>query len=187
MKLIYSLLALVAFVGLTACSTSESKKPLSSGGDAYKEVDNISRLYILPVELPDDIHGDATQLEKSRAREDWPTEGSRLIARGVSEETGDRVTASAREYKPKADFYFKLTITYLNVGDAGARATNLISTDVKGWSQVLATGRIIRADTGETVAELNFNHSSGLGSKESFQNDMTNLGKELGNWITSRQ
>lgn len=187
MRSIYSILALLAVLGLAACNTSQSKTPSGTAGEAYRDVDNIYTLYILPVKLPDAIHGNASDADKSRWREDWQMVGARLIARGVSDEAGDKVVASAREQKPDVDYYFDLKITYLDVGDEDVRTTSLLGNDEKGWSHVLATGRIVRASTGDTVAELNFDQSSGHPNKEPFQSDMSNLGKQLGSWIVSRQ
>jgi hypothetical protein len=187
MRVLLSLAALAAIFSLTACNTSDSRVSSGTAGEAYNDVDRIDTLYILPVELPDEIHGNASKEEKERWAQDWPMTGARLIARGVTDETDNEVTGLVSEDKPEADFYFELEITYLDVGDADVRGSNILDPDEEGWSQVLATGRIIRADNGEVVAELRFDQSSGYEVKEPFQNDMSNLGQELGNWIESRQ
>jgi hypothetical protein len=155
MRAILSLAALAAIFSLTACNTSDSRVSSGTAGEAYRDVDRIYTLYVMPVELPKEIHGNATDEERERWRTDWPMTGARLIARGVTEETGERVVALVSEDKPD--------------------------------SQVLATGRIIRASDGEIVAELRFDQSSGYEIKEPFQNDMSNLGHDLGNWIEDRQ
>jgi hypothetical protein len=161
--------------------------PTATAGDAFKDADNIYTIYIMPVELPDEIHGNATDEDKKRWQDDWQMVGARLIASGVSDEAGDTVSCSVREKKPDADFYFALKVTYLDVGDASLRTSGILGSDERGWSHVLAVGRIVRADSGDTVAELTFDHSSGNLTKEPFQNDMTNLGQELGSWIVARQ
>jgi hypothetical protein len=187
MRALLSLAALAAVFSLTACNTSDSRVSSGTAGEAYRDVDRIDTLYILPVELPDEIHGNATDADRERWQTDWPMAGARLIARGVTEETGEKVTALVSEKKPDEDFYFELEITYLDIGDAEVRGSNLLDPDEEGWSQVIATGRIIRARDGEVVAELRFDQSSGFDVKEPFQNDMSNLGADLGNWIESRQ
>jgi hypothetical protein len=187
MKRVYPLLALLAILSMAACSSSQSQTPSATAGDAYKDADNIYMIYIMPVDLPNEIHGNATDAEKDRWQEDWQMVGARLIARGVSDEAGDKVIASARESKPDADFYFVLEITYLDVGDENVRSSGILDSDERGWSHVLAVGRIVRSDTGDTVAELTFDQSSGKLTKEPFQDDMTNLGQELGNWIVNRK
>jgi hypothetical protein len=187
MKGIYSTLALLAILSIAACNSSQSREPTATAGDAYKDANNIYTIYIMPVELPGEIHGKATDEDKKRWRDDWQMVGARLIARGVTDEAGDKVTCSVREKKPDADFYFALKITHLDVGDASLRSSGILGSDERGWSHVLAVGRIVRADNGDTVAELTFDHSSGNFTKEPFQNDMTNLGQELGSWIVTRQ
>jgi hypothetical protein len=187
MRALLTLAAFAAILSLTACNTSDSRVSSGTAGEAYRDVDRIETLYVMPVELPDEIHGKATDEEKERWREDWPMAAARLIARGVTEETGEDVVALVSEDKPDKDFYFELEVTYLDVGDADVRGANLLDPDEEGWSQVLATGRIIRARDGEVVAELRFDQSSGFETKEPFQNDMSNLGQDLGNWIESRQ
>jgi hypothetical protein len=187
MRALHAILALLAVLGLASCNTSDSRVSKGTAGEAYRDVDNIYTLYIMPVELPDEIHGSASEADKERWANDWPMAGARLIARGVTEETGDKVTALVSEKKPDDDYYFELVITYLDIGDADVRAANLLDPDEEGWSQVIATGTIYNADSGEVVAELRFDQSSGFDTKEPFQNDMSNLGQDLGNWIESRQ
>lgn len=187
MKIVYSILALLAFVSMTACSSSQSKEPTATAGDAYRDANNIYTIYIMPVELPDEIHGNASEADKDRWQDDWQMVGARLIARGVSDEAGSKVSCAVREKKPDSDFYFLLKITHLDVGDASVRSSGILGSDERGWSHVLAVGRIVRADNGDTVAELTFDHSSGKFTKEPFQSDMTNLGQELGSWIVTRQ
>jgi hypothetical protein len=182
-----TLAACAAILSLTACNTSDSRVSSGTAGEAYRDVYRIETVYVLPVELPDEIHGKATDEDKDRWRTDWPMTAARLIARGITEETGGDITALVSEDKPDTDFYFELEITYLDVGDADVRGANLLDPDEEGWSQVLATGRLIRASDGEVVAELRFDQSSGFEIKEPFQNDMGNLGQDLGNWIESRQ
>jgi len=183
MKATYLSLALLAVLSMAACTSSQSETPSATAGDAYKDVNNIYTIYI----MPDDIHGNASDEEKERWQEDWQMVGARLIARGVTDEAGDSVASSAREEKPDADYYFTLTITYLDVGDADVRSAGLLDSDERGWSHVLAVGRIVRSDNGDTVAELTFDQSSGKFTKEPFQNDMSNLGTELGSWIVERK
>jgi hypothetical protein len=187
LRALLTLAALAAVISLTACNTSDSRVSSGTAGEAYRDVDRIYTLYIMPVDLPGEIHGNATEEEKDRWQTDWPMTGARLIARGVTDETDERVIALVSEDKPKADYYFELVITYLDVGDADVRAANILDPDEEGWSQVIATGTIIRASDGEVVAELRFDQSSGYEVKEPFQNDMSNLGQDLGNWLESRQ
>jgi hypothetical protein len=187
MRALLSIAAIAAVFALAGCNTSDSRVSSGTAGEAYRDVDRIDTLYVMPVALPDEIHGNATDEEKDRWQTDWPMTAARLIARGVTEETGEDVTAIVSEDKPDTDFYFELEVTYLDVGDAEVRGANLIDPDEEGWSHVLATGRIIRASDGEVVAELRFDQSSGWEVKEPFQNDMSNLGHDLGNWIQSRQ
>ena len=187
MRALLPLVALLAVLSLAACNTSDSKVSTGTAGEAYNDVDNIYTLYVLPVDLPDEIHGDASDADKERWMQDWPMTAARLVARGVTEETGDKVSAVVSEKKPNADYYFKLEITYLDIGDADVRGSTLLDPDEQGWSQVIATGTIYNARNGEVVAELTFNQSSGFATKEPFQNDMGNLGQDLGNWIQSRQ
>jgi hypothetical protein len=187
MKGIYLSMMLLAALSMTACASSQSATPSATAGDAYKDVNNIHTIYIMPVELPKEIHGNASDADKKRWQNDWQMVGARLIARAVTDEAGDKVASSVREKKPDADFYFVLKITHLDVGDADVRSAGVLDSNQRGWSHVLAVGRIVRSDNGDTVAELNFDHSSGKATKEPFQNDMSNLGKELGSWIVARQ
>lgn len=187
MRAFVPVLALLAVLSIAGCNTSDSKVTGGSAGQAYHDVHQIDTLFILPVELPDEIHGSASNSEKDRWREDWPMTAARLIARGVTDETGEDVNALVSESKPRADFYFKLEITYLDVGDSELRTANLFDSSEEGWSHVLATGKLYNARTGELVAELTFDQSSGWEVKEPFQNDMRNLGQDLGDWIQSRQ
>lgn len=187
MRAFLPVVVLLAVLSLAGCNTSDSKVTGGSAGEAYRDVDQIDTLYILPVELPDEIHGAASDAEKDRWREDWPMSGARLIARGVTDETGEEVNALVSENKPDAAFYFKLEITYLDVGDSELRTANLFDSSEEGWSHVLATGKLYNARNGELVAELTFDQSSGWEVKGPFQNDMRNLGQDLGDWIQSRQ
>jgi hypothetical protein len=187
MRAFLPLVALLAVLSVAACNTSDSKVSSGSAGEAYSDVDQIYTLYVLPVELPDEIHGNLTDTERERWARDWPMAGARLIARGVTDETGEKVTALVSERKPEADFYFELVITYLDVGDESLRTSNILSGDETGWSHVIATGTLYKASNREIVAELNFNQSSGFEVKEPFQNDMGNLGQDLGEWIANRQ
>src|SRR5687768_17753993 len=107
MRALLSLAALAAVFSLTACNTSDSRVSSGTAGEAYRDVDRIDTLYILPVELPDEIHGNATDADRERWQTDWPMAGARLIARGVTEETGEKVTALVSEKKPDEDFYFR--------------------------------------------------------------------------------
>jgi len=187
MRALSALVALLTVFGLSACNMSDSRISSGSAGEAYPELGRISTLYILPVKLPDKIHGSAESEEVERWKKDWPMVAARLIARGVTEESDEAVMALVSDRKPDTDYYFELEITYLDVGNAEVRAANILDPDEEGWSHVIATGTIHRADNGERVAELRFDQSSGFDVKEPFQNDMANLGQDLGEWIMARQ
>ncbi|MBK8206144.1 MAG: hypothetical protein IPK87_05015 [Planctomycetes bacterium] len=187
MRGFYAILALLAVFGLASCHTSDSRVSEGEAGEAFHDIDEILTLYILPIELPDEIHGNASDRERELWRQDWPMSGARSVARGVTDETGEDVTALVSEKKSDADFYFKLVITYIDVGDEAIRKGKIVGNSEEGWSQVLATGTLYNGSNGEIVAELRFDQSSGYQVSEPFHNDMNNLGQELGNWIQSRQ
>jgi hypothetical protein len=182
------LVAMILLAGLTACNMSESRVTQGTAGEAYSQVDTIDSLYVLPVKLPRAIHGNVSEEERQRFRRDWPMAGARQIARGVTRETGDYTVAIAGQDKPESDYYFELEITYLDVGDPELRGGDVLTNDQEGWSLVIATGRIINAKTGELVAELQFNQSSGWAKMNvPFERDMANLGIELGRWLDDRR
>lgn len=188
MRTLLSMTALLAILCLAACKTSESSITEGTAGPAYNQIDNIDRLFVLPAELPDEIHGNASDAEKERFRQDWPMAAARQIASGVTSKTGKRTVASVAEEAPDHDYYFEIEITYVDVGDPKVRAGDVLGNDQEGWSLVTATGRIINGSTGEVVAKLSFNESSGWAkSTVPFENDMANLGEELGAWIEARR
>ena len=187
MRTLMLIAAIPALLALCACNTSESRVSDGTAGEAYDHISHIRTLYVLPAELPDDIHGNATEEEKERWQEDWPMMAARLIARGATDETDDRFTALVSEEETDRDYYFELEITYLDVGDEDVRAGDILDSDEEGWSHVLATGRIIHAESGDLVSELKFEQSTGRQSDSPFENDMINLGQKLGRWIEDRQ
>lgn len=187
MKSIAMIAAMLAMFGMCACNMSESRVTDGTAGEAYDRVDDIRTLYVLPATLPDEIHGKATEEEKERWRKDWPMTAARLIATGVTHETDEKVTGITSQDEPDTDYYFELEITYLDVGDADVRGANVLDDDEEGWSHVLATGRIIHAESGDVVSEMKFDQSSGYEFDAPFENDMKNLGEKLGRWIEERQ
>jgi hypothetical protein len=180
------IVAAVVLIMIAACQFSSTDVATGTAGEAFGQIHDVTHLSVLPVSLPDDFHGDFNAEEEKRYRRDWPMAGARLIADGVAERCRPERTAVAALDAPGKGYYFELDITYLDLGDREARAGGLIGGDKEGWSLVLATGRIINAETDELIVELNFNQSSGK-IKPPFESDMAAIGKELGDWLNDQR
>jgi hypothetical protein len=176
---------LAALLFTASCSSSEMST--GTAGEARDEAIRITELAVLPVELPTELHGSFTPEEEERYRRDWPMTAANLIAGGVEDQTDKHVRAYASEKQPLKGHYFQLEITYLDIGDRGVRAENMLDGDREGWSLVRARGHIYNAETGELVAELNFEESSGGIRKVPFENDMANMGDQLGEWLDDQR
>lgn len=182
-----SLLLILPVVFLSACQTSKSEMYTGTAGDAYEDRRAVRELKVLAVKLPKQIHGKYEDAELERYYRDWPMTGARLVADGVQEETDDKVLAMAALDRPTRGHYFELEIEYLDLGDPELRASAVLNNSKQGWSHVLAKGRLVNAETGELVAELKFEQSSGGLTKSPFEKDMGNLGEELGRWLNSHR
>lgn len=182
MKRLFPLLLLPLM--LTACKTYESRMVTDSGPASAPA---ITLLHVMPAILPDEMHGRMTDEEREVARREWPMAGARVIADAVTRETDERVTAMTTQEKPESGHYFTVEISYLDVGDPEARAANVVGGKREGWSLVRAKGKLIDADKNEVVAEFDFSQSSGLRFKKPYENDMYNVGRELGRWLDGRR
>ncbi|MCC7510462.1 MAG: hypothetical protein IT464_13960 [Planctomycetes bacterium] len=181
------MLSLLSVFFVTACQTSKSEMYTGTAGDAFEERRVVSNLKVLPVKLPKQIHGKYDQADLERFYRDWPMAGARLVADGVFEETAEEVRAMATLERPSTGYVFELEIEYLDLGDPDSRASSILHNKKQGWSHVLAKGRLINAETGDLVVELQFEQSSGGIAKPAFENDMANLGEELGRWLNDHR
>jgi hypothetical protein len=178
-----SLLVLASFL-LAACHTYTSEVT-GTAGEGYQDLSRLDTLLVLPVALPAEIHGEISNSEEQTFRREWPDRGARLIANGVNEQaTG--VTAMFQKQRPATGYYLELTVTYVDYGDAQipVRWANL---DNETKTRVLADGRIVKAETDETVAVFSFTQGTAYGIENPFEMDMYNVGRELGDWITERR
>jgi hypothetical protein len=170
--------------GLAAGCESSSSRIVSYGGEAGAMPPALVNLHVLPVELPDTIHGNIKEEDIARYRRDWPMAAARVIAHAITEESDERVRAVPAQSKPEVGHYFRVEITYLDVGDLEARAAGFFGGNREGWSLVLARGKLYDAAKDELVAEFEFTESSGHAFSIRFENDMYNLGEELALWLT---
>jgi hypothetical protein len=177
----------LALLLLAGCRSSEVDVSEGTAGDGFEQLSRIDRLAVLPVKLPTDFHGNYDLEKEDRYRSDWPMAGARLIADGVTDETDGRTRALAAAEKPSSGHYFVLEISYLDLGDPEIRVKSALDDDKEGWSHVIATGRIMNAETGDLVVELTFSQSSGWGVGPPFENDMAAIGEKLGEWLNERR
>lgn len=181
------MLSLLSVFFVSACQTSKSEMYTGTAGEAFEERRVVRDLKVLPVKLPKQIHGKYDQADLDRFYRDWPMAGARLIADGVYEETSEEVRAMAALESLSVGHLFVLEVKYLDLGDSESRASSILHNTKQGWSHVLATGRLINAETGELVVELQFEQSSGGIAKPAFENDMANLVEELGRWLNEHR
>jgi hypothetical protein len=172
---------------LAGCQTSATHVTSGSAGEAFEQLDHLDHMVILPVKLPTEFHGNYDPEQLDRYRRDWPMSGARLIADGVTEETGRHVRAAPAINKPTKGYYFVLEISYLDLGDPEVKVGSALGGDKEGWSHVLATGRIMNAESGDQVVELHFNQSSGFHAGPPFENDMAAIGEKLGEWLNENR
>lgn len=184
-----SLIALSAglILLLAGCQTTATHVTSGSAGEAFEQLDYIDQMAVLPVKLPTEFHGNYDPEQLDRYRRDWPMSGARLIADGVTEETGRHTLAAPAIDKPAKGYYFVLEITYLDLGDSEVRVGSALGGDKEGWSHVLATGRIMNAESGAEIVELRFNQSSGFNAGPPFENDMAAMGEKLGEWLNENR
>jgi hypothetical protein len=181
-----TIVAVIALTMLAACQFSSTDVATGTAGEAFGQIQDVRHIHVLAVNLPDEFHGDFSADEEKRYRYDWPMAGARLIADGVSERCRPERTAVAALKKPDVGYYFELDIIYLDLGDRHAQGEGLVGGGKEGWSLVLATGRIINAETDELIVELNFSQSSGK-FRPPFESDMAAIGEELGDWLNDQR
>ncbi len=172
---------------LAGCQTSATHVTSGSAGEGFEQLDRVDSLAVLPVKLPTEFHGNYDPEQLDRYRRDWPMAGARLIADGVTEETSRHTLAAPVIDNPKTGYYFVLEISYLDLGDAEVKVGSALGGDKEGWSHVIATGRIMNAESGAEVVELKFNQSSGFNAGPPFENDMAAIGEKLGEWLNENR
>jgi hypothetical protein len=183
------LLSLTALLLLMAagCRHYETTVIEGAGGEDYSRLERINTLYVLPVRLPDEILGEATETQKQAWREDWPEDGARLVAGGVTESASGDVEGLFVTDVPVSGYYVVVTATRIDVGDEEIPATNFINPRPDLRTDVRADCVIINAETGKLVAELSFDLGTAYGIDKPVENDFYNLGKSLGQWLIERQ
>lgn len=180
-------IALLTLPLLAACNSPHAAVVETSQGGEQSAIAEIRNLYVLPVDLPDRILGEATDAELAAWRKSWPGDAALWLAEEIEAENPGEIDAVATSEKPGSGHYLDLNITYLDLGDPSERAANLVEPSEEGWSHVIAKARIIDARTGEIVTELDFVHGSHYDWGLSFQSDMRGIGDDLGEWIADRR
>ena len=172
---------------LVACNSPHAAVVETAQDGEHSGLAEMRNLFVLPVDLPDEIRGEATSAERATWREEWPRDASVWLAEEIEAENAGEIDAVATSEEPGTDHFVDLDIVYLDVGDPGERALNLLRPREDGWSHVIAKARIINAETGEIVAELDLVHGSHYDWGQSFEGDMRGIGDDLGEWIADRR
>jgi hypothetical protein len=183
---IFSITALLLLFA-AGCRHYETTVIEGAGGEDPAQIERIEQLHVLPIELPDDILGDASESQKQAWRDEWPESGARLVAQAVTGATKDDVEALYAESAPSQGYYVVVTATRIDVGDDEIPASNFVSPRPDLRTDVRADCRIINAASGELVAELSFDLGTAYGIEKPIENDFYNLGKSLGEWLDARQ
>jgi hypothetical protein len=186
MRLI-SITAGLLLVLAAGCRHYETTVIEGAGGEDYSRVHSITTLHVLPVRLPDEILGDATEAQKQAWRDNWPEDGARLVASGLTEETKGDVEGLFVSDVPVTGYYVVITATRIDVGHEEIPASNFINPRPDLQTDVRADCVIINAETGGLVAELSFDLGTAYGIDKPVENDFYNLGKSLGQWLDERQ
>ena len=171
---------LAAAILLAGCHTYTSDVS-GTAGEGIQAVDTLSTIYVVPVELPEMIHGEITPEEMQTYRREWPADAARLVAKGISEQA-EGVSAMYRADVPNSGVYFALTVDYLDYGEAKP-PLKLLNADHENKTNVRADGLLIDAATGEVVGSFSFVQGTAYGIEKPFEMDMYNVGRELGDWI----
>lgn len=179
-------IAIALLLLAAGCRHYETTVVEGSGGEDYSHAPRIHTLYVLPVTLPEQILGEASEAQKQEWRGDWPEDGARLAAAGITEATGDDVEGIFVRDVPVSGYYVVITATRIDVGDDEIPATNFISPRPDLRTDVRADCVIINAETGGLVAELSFDLGTAYGIEKPVENDFYNLGKSLGQWVDER-
>lgn len=188
MRAFLSLAAFAAIFSLAAgCRHHETTLIEGAGGEDTAQIERIEQLYVLPINLPDDILGEATAADKQAWRERWPEAGARLVAKSVTAETSDNVEALYAESAPTRGYYLVVTATRIDVGDDEIPTSNFVNPRPALRTDVRADCVIINAATGALVAELSFELGTAYGIEKPIENDFHNLGRSLGQWLEARQ
>jgi hypothetical protein len=161
-----------------ACSVSIHNR----AGPAYGEAGQVSILQVLPAELPARLQGTFTPQDEEQWRRDWPMVAAKVLANGVNHETDGAVSATVVQTPPGTGYYMTTRITYVDVGSSEAKGA-----DEEGWSQILATCRVMNAGSGELVAELELQERAGWLKEIAFEDVMARMGESLGRWFRARR
>ena len=157
---------------------------LNHDGPAIDEAGSISKISILPATLPTRIEGGITDADEQRLRETLPGDAAKWLAAGITEQTDSAVWANTVSEKPASGYYMTFTITNLNVGDEKAAAA---STNDEGNSTTVAKARIYNATSGELVAELTIDKSSGFLGDPPVQQDIRAMATDIGKWFMNKK
>ena len=172
---------------LAACNSPHAAVAETAQDGEHSGLAEIRNLHVLPVDLPDEIHGEATSAERATWREEWPRDAAMWLAEEIEAENTGEIVAAVASNEPRTDHFIDVDIIYLDVGDPDERALNLLRPREDGWSHVVAKARIINAETGEIVAELDLVHGSHYDWGPSFESDIRGIGDDLGEWIADRR
>jgi hypothetical protein len=181
------LIAPLLLVLATGCRHYETTVIEGAGGEDYSRVHRITTLHVLPIRMPGEILGDAGEPQKRAWRDEWPEDGARLVAGGLTEETKGDVEGLFVNDVPASGYYVVVTATRIDVGDEEIPASNFISPRPDLRTDVRADCAIINAETGALVAELSFDLGTAYGIDKPVENDFYNLGKSLGQWLVQRK
>ena len=187
MRLLFLSIIAVTALATAACTHYESRLVQGSGGEVPAERADITQLSVLPVTLPDEILGDGSPQQKDAMRERWLREGSRLFADGVVDATDSATLATPAMLAPSVGYSATVVLTYVDVGDSELPLENVVVPDKELRTHVHATVVITDCATGRQVAELMFEAGSAYGIENPVENDIFNIGRELGEWLSSRE
>jgi hypothetical protein len=157
---------------------------INHAGPAYEEAGSINNLSIVPATLPSDIKGSASAAERERVRGSLPSDAARWLAGGITDETDSAVWANAVTAKPSTGYYMTFEITYLDLGNEKV-ANETAQED--GLSQMVAKGRIYNAASGELVAELTLDKTSGFRGDPPVQQEIQAMARDIGKWFKERR
>jgi hypothetical protein len=164
---------------LSACYVAVG---INRAGPAYEEAGRINNIAILPAKLPEKIHGAISDAEAARLRSTLPDDTARWLAEGITAETD--VWAHADSTKPTSGYYMTVTITHLDVGDEKAADE---TAQEEGQSRTMLRGFIYNASTGELVAELHLEKSSGWLGEAPHRLDIQDMARDMAAWFKEKR
>jgi hypothetical protein len=156
---------------------------LNDDGPAIDEAGTISKISILPAVLPSRIDGALTDADEKNLRSELPSDAADWLAAGITDETDSVVWASTASEKPTTGYYMTFQFIGLNVGDEEAAAADADN----GHSTTSAKASIYNAASGELVAELTINKSSGWLGEPPVQQDIKAMARDIGKWFESKR